>query len=413
MFVSEAMSPARLFRYLLQASKTTFGPVAYAILQLIALRVISRSGDVEDLGLFLLAQAVATPVAFLSGLRLRDQLATRSDSGRLNDRSRRLLATSGVAFFLVAPFWAVLAASSEAAVGILVLCSNLAQTFVWASQGTLLREKRVLATNVLDVLMGATSALAAFVGYEFLGGLPGVSAVLAASWGVLAVGAVRRTSQREKTGHGSQPSIKHDLLLGLGAMGGVGQISSARIGTAAILGSDALARIGTASFLVRASLPIFNGAIRILFPALATAHSTSPEQVANLENRIRRFLGLGLPLGVASATSIGFFAGPEIAGFLFADSVAPTRATAAVVLGSAPALYASMVYSHMLVARQQARSTTVMALSSMATTLVVIWPLAAAFGTPGAAAALGLGYLARLLVAEVELRRATVSAAHT
>lgn len=371
------------------------------------LRVISRSGTADDVGLYFFAQAIATPVAFLAGIRLRDQLATRSNAGRLSDYLPRLALTTGIAISATAPWWFLFSTNKVALAGVGVLWANLAQAYVWAAQGTLLRQGKLMSANTIDVAMGITAVLSAVAGYSLLGGLHGVGVLLGASWSLLAIVTIVFAMARDEAMSKPLPALRDDILMGLGAMGGVGQITSARVGAAALLGNTALAQIGSASFLVRASLPVVNGSVRILFPKLAAAHSLSATHVLKLEARIRRALWIFVPAGSLTGATVGFFIGPQIVGILFSTSVAPSSETAAIVLGAAPSLYASMVYAQLLVARRLGRSTTAMSLWSIAATIIAVVPLSLGFGTPGAALALGLGYLVRTIAAERELRKAS------
>lgn len=378
----------------------SMGSLSYAVLQAVVIRIIARSGTTEDVGLFLLAQAIATPLSLFAGLRLRDQLATASGDDELVPYMQRLLSVTAVVGAFACIGWLIAADTRTATIGIGILVANLAQTFVWACQGTLIRLKEIRRANGLDMSLGMAALASALVGYYLGDGLRTLSLVLAASWSGLAIVTAVASMRRS---HGSakrlQASLLSDLLMGLGAMGAVGQITTARVGTSAFLGQSSLARIGAGSFLVRAGIPVVNGGIRLLSPALSEAHTAGDGAVRRLERRVITMVFAGGAIGTATFGLLGYAIGETVIGAIFDTSIAPSASTAAVIVGSAPLLYASMVLAQLLVARRNARAVTAVSVAALVVTLLAIRPLSLSWGETGAAAALGLGYLTRVIVA--------------
>ena len=158
---SEGMTLKSL-KGLLSAS---FGTFAYAVLQAVVLRVIAQSGGAEDVGLFLLAQAIATPVTLLSGLRLRDQLSTEAIPGGVGPYLFRLVSIGGPLGIVGALGWLVFANTATAIVGIGVLVANLSQSFIWAVQGAHTRRGAIREVNLLDVSLGVSALASAIWAY--------------------------------------------------------------------------------------------------------------------------------------------------------------------------------------------------------------------------------------------------------
>lgn len=378
----------------------SMGSLSYAVLQAVVIRIIARSGTAEDVGLFLLAQAIATPLSLFAGLRLRDQLATATGDDEFVPYLRRLLSVTAVVGALACIGWLIATDTRTATIGIGILVANLAQTFVWACQGTLIRLKEIWHANVLDFCLGVAALASALAGYYLGDGLRTLSMVLAASWSALAIVAVGANLRRDNASSASlQGSLRRDLLMGLGAMGAVGQITTARVGTSMFLGQSSLARIGAGSFLVRAGIPVVNGSIRLLSPALSEAHTAGSHVVRRLERRVIMTVVAGGVLGTATFGFLGYAIGETVIGAIFDSSVAPSASTAAVIVGSAPLLYASMVLAQLLVARRNANAVTAASIAALLVTLLAIRPLSLSWGETGAAAALGLGYLTRVVVA--------------
>lgn len=382
------------------------GAVAYAVFQALLIRIMARDGGVNDVGLFLLAQAIATPVALLAGLRLKDQLATSSHDGEFRGYLPRLGLATGTCFLIVAAGWTVFGNVDQRSVGVSVLLANLAQSFVWASQGTFIRNGQLAAVNGLDFALGFGAVGSAAFGYSLGNGLVHTAYALATTWSAIALGAVLVTS----TGAIRTPSttFANDLTMGFGAMGAVGQITAARLGTAAFLGSESLARIGTSSFLVRASVPLVGGALRVLSPALAAAHREGPAAVIAIEGRVLRSLRRSVGVAVVAFGLLGYFIGAELISLLFDEAVTPSAITVMAIAASAPFLYGSMILAQLLVARRDSVAVSRMTMSALVVTAVLIWPLSELWGETGAAVALGVGYFTRLVAALRELRSAEI-----
>ena len=369
--------------------------------------MITRQGGVADTADFLLAQAVATPLAFLSGLQLPEQFATEASPSRYRYRLQRMLITSGVVGALGIAGWSLTGHGSRW-VGIWILLSNLAQIHVTAFQGRRARTEHFFLPSQLDTVLGLSSLAAVSVGYATDRGLAFGCALLAALWWVVGAGASARAVflDRKQKAKLVRPEVGfgQDLMLGGSAMANIGQPSVGRVGTDLVVGPSALAQIGTLSFFVHAGAILTVGARVAISPVLANAKvdGTIGAVSLNLRRRLRQLLGLAMPVMIA----FGYFVAPGLVGFVFTKGVAPDARTGAVILAGAGLLYVSMIGGQVAIALGERSRLAQANVASLVVTLLTIYPLGATLGTVGAALSLLLGYAARFLVVDLAIAKA-------
>jgi len=384
-------------------ASATSGSLVYTLLQAVSLIVITHLGGAEDTGLFLLAQGIATPAALLTGLRLRDQIATSPGNGLSMPYTRRQTRLTVPTFVVGSALWLIFAGTESGAIGAMVLLANLSQGHVWTVQGGLLRQERFLSASALDAILGLLSVLSIGVGY-WLEGLALAAFLLASTWTAFSVICVRQLATGDWRTELANPLVA-DLRMGFSSMGSVGQISAGRIGTAAFLGQSALARLGTGSFLIRTSQPLVRGLLKVNAPRLANARRDGVLETHSVEQRLIQFGLLGALLTTPLFALLGYWFGAPSIQIAFADDVVASAATYSVLLGAAPILYLSMLLSQLLVARQESGAVMWVSAVAVICTAATIYPLATLWDEPGAAASIGLGYLVRCITAIVMLRR--------
>lgn len=382
------------------------GNVVYALCQATALAVITRSPDgARDAADFLLAQAVATPVAvFVSG-RARDQFATEAEISPFGARLMRLMWLFALALVGGTAGWLVFAEGQIRWVGIWVLAANLAQLLAGAYQGRAIRREQITLSSVVNGVLGMLSVVAMVIGYEFDGLILGCFLVAATWLGfglvllVIEVAADRRAG-RVHGGSGSE--LRDDLLIGLAGMAMMGQPSVARIGTSVAGEALAVAQFGTVTQLARLGSLTVSGIKAVLSPELAKA-----QERGRLDPFLRvliRKVRLGmLVLGFLGLVG-GWLLGPAVIEAIFSESVRPTAATAAVVFGMTPLLYGAMLLNQVGIATNRSFDLLRVSLVGVVVTALLILPLAQSWGATGSGVALGVGYLARYLLLERALQ---------
>ena len=373
------------------------GPAVYSAALALVLRIIAREGAADDVADFLLAQAVATPAALFVGMRQREQLGAQPYAGSIAGRIRRLSFVSLPVVVLGVGGWVVFASGQRSQVGVAVFVANMAQAFLWSIQGWLEQAKRFLTASLIDLTLGIAALLSVLFGYRWAGLATG-AVLLAASWAAIAVSWLAAAIRQSREA-GVSPTLhplRDDLVFGASAMTQVGQISTSRIGTDALVGPIALAQLGTASLLVRLGMPFVQGGTKLLAPVLGSAARDGVMKAVVLMV-LRRTVIAATTFSLAAAFA-GFFFGPGLLGFVFDESVAPGRLTAAIVIGSAGLLYSSMYLGQVLVALKQSDPLGHAAVAGMVVTAVLLVPLALVAGVEGSAIALAAGYLARLVV---------------
>lgn len=399
----------RLSHVLKNAKVTaTVGPLVYGLLQAVTLATISQFGRADDLGLFLLAQAVATPAGLLLGLRLRDQLSTASETARAGPYVGRQLRLAAGSMLVGAFGWSIASGIGEDqplfVVGVTVLGANFAQAICWTVQGQMLADARFPLVSLIDVVLGLTSLLSVFVGYQIFGSLEASTVLLLCSWSLVATAIVVRFAKGSLLSP-SPTTLLSDLALGASSMAAVGQISVGRLGTSALLGNAALARVGTGSFMVRSALPVVRGILRVNAEALGRAARSDTDEYAQVERRIVQRSVWFVLLTSAPAAALGYAVGPGLIGLAFDDSSVASAATFSWLVGSSPALFGSMAMSQVLVARSDSRGALLLSLGALLCTGISVWPLSSNFGEAGAAASIAFGYAARLAIGAWRIRR--------
>ena len=400
---------SRSLRRIPRLGQAISGNVVYALCQATALAVITRSPDgARDAADFLLAQAVATPVAVLVSGRARDQFATEAEISPFGARLMRLMWLFALAFVGGTAGWLVFAEGQLRWVGIWVLAANLAQLLAGAYQGRAIRREQITRSSVVNGVLGMLSVVAMVAGYEFDGLILGCFLVAATWLGfglvllVLEVAADRRAG-RAHGGSGSE--WRDDLLIGLAGMAMMGQPSVARIGTSMAGEALAVAQFGTVTQLARLGSLTVSGIKAVLSPELAKA-----QERGRLDPFLRvliRKVRFGiLVLGFLGLVG-GWLLGPAVIEAIFSASVRPTAATAAVVFGLTPLLYGAMLLNQVGIATNRSFDLLRVSLVGVVVTALLILPLAGRWGATGSGVALGVGYLARYLLLERALQPVT------
>lgn len=376
------------------------GNIVYAVAQAATLAVVTRSADgAVDAADFLLAQAVATPVAvFISG-RVRDQLATEGTPAPLRPRLRRMGVMSALAIIASVLGWTLLADGQSATVGIAIVIANLAQVMVTIYQGRAISADRFGTSSAANIALGALSLASFLIGY-YLDGLATGAVLLAGSWTLLGVGLLTSCLREEKhmdfPETGTPTALRDDLLVGLAGTAMVAQPSAARIGVSVADGAAGLATFGTTSTLARLGSLLVNGAKAAISPELGAAVKAGrlDRYLLNLRRRLRVVMLAMMTTGFL----VGWFVGPEAIETIFSAAVRPDALTAALVFGLTPSLYMSMLLAQVAIAGNLSTRLTAAAVSGLVVTAMTILPLASALGPAGAALALGMGNLTRYAI---------------
>jgi|GEM_PF-2482342 len=382
---------------LVKLLSASWGAFSYSALQLLAFTVITRKGGAADAGLFLLAQAIATPIALFLTFRLRDQIATAAERGLVPRYIRRQLTLMAPTAALGACAWFLFADQTTAITGLALLLANLAQSVLRTVQGGLIRTERFTVTSAIDTAFGALALGSTIVGYA-VGGLMLVAILTAATWSVATV-FVTLVWSNGSWKKAPPTRLVADAMMGLSNMGAVGQISFGRLGTSAALGQEALARVGTATYAMRATEPAFQGVLKVNAPRLASARKAGSERLKAVERQNMSFCGVGVAIGVPVFALLGYLIGPTVIRLIFGADVVPSKATVSVVWAASPILYASMLLSQLLVSRSDGVGASKVSFAAMFVTAVLVWPLASLWGEPGAAASILAGYATRCVTA--------------
>lgn len=386
------------------------GPMLYALFNAVAFAIITRAGGVQDTADFLLAQAVATPAAFLCGLRLQEQFSTEPTPTRYLVRVKRLLLVSAAALVVLSIGWMALGSAHGRLVGISVLVANLAQIHVIAFQGRQARSAKFFAASQIDTVLGATSLAAIAGAYLLERPLWWGTTAMAICWSLIAAAAATTAVGDDRRSKTERPdpenTLGDDLGLGASNMLGIAQPNLGRIATDVVVGPTALARIATIGFFVHAGSILIAGARIALAPHLADAAVRGSSDA--LVTKIRRGVELALAVFLPSMALVGYFLAPPIIEAVFTSDVAPNPATGAVLLVGAGLLYASMIETSVLVSLERRRTIMLANAAAVLSTMAAIIPLGRSFGATGAALALGLGNALQFLVIHMDLGRRPV-----
>lgn len=116
---------------------------AYAAFQAAAIVIVTRAGGAESSGRIILAQAVATPLAFAAGLGLREILATDARGNWPIANAVRLQLTASLLICLVTYSLLHLTVGSEmGSLIVLVLLAKCGEQFSFTAHGAFLRHMR-------------------------------------------------------------------------------------------------------------------------------------------------------------------------------------------------------------------------------------------------------------------------------
>ena len=377
------------------AAKSASGNVVYALLQAISLVLIARNGGPTDAALFFLAQAIATPLSLLAGLRLKDRLAVIHGPQPFRKSMIRMAWVSAVLLLPASAAWLALSDFDSAVTAIAILIANLCQGPIWAIQGRRAASADFFVPSQLNSLLGVTSTVAILFGYTLGGGLKLGALAMAGLWAAVALVATARELRVDEYPNEPIGSLSDDLSAGAASMAQVGQLSIVRLGIAQAAGATALAVIGTSSTVVQIGAIVVLGVQASLSNLLsqAAAEGETFERVAELRTVVDRVSTFGVIL----ALPISFVFGPPAISFVFGEDLRPLPMTMALIGGSAVLLYGSMLLALLAIALNRPQRLFVANLIAMAVTAVVVLPLSAEYGEFGGAIALSSGLLARYL----------------
>ncbi len=382
---------------------TAGGPAIYSVAQFVLMQLLTKVGGPSDLADFLLAQAVATPVALFAGMRTREQAST-SSRGAARSALVHSLITAGVAGLVVGVGWMVFASGQQQSIGLAVLFANLAQQVLGYAQGVLERNRQFLTAGGFDLVMGASSLGCLALGVWLLGANWGVPTGIwlgAALWVGLACGGLLMVStspsDSPRTADSDGSTWSHDLKLGATAATQVGQLSIARMGTSYSVSHIGLARIGTASVMVRMGVIVVGAISKAIAPDLADA-SEAGELAPFIRSYFHKVLLFSAVVAILGAVAGMTFAVPLL-GLLFSPESVAGRLTVAIVLAGAGPLYGSMLLMFALLSAGQSSAMMRSAMAGVIVTAITILPFGWGLGLVGAAVSATMGSIARLVVA--------------
>ena len=375
----------------------------YAGLQAVALVLVTRLAGAEAAGRYLLAQAVATPIAITAGLRLRDRLAVETSISAYRPHRSRLLTVDA---FVLAAFAAitvlVVGRTQFAAVLILVLLSNQAQYVSYAAHGRMFRHREFRWPAGSTIAFGVTNAAALTVGLV-VGDLVHGVAIAAAAWALIALADNLRVASfgSERNTSTDAGSILDGLRLGFTESVGVIQISGVRTVVWAIVGSAALTVFGVTSAVLRFLLPFVQALGRVISPELA--ENIASKKLEPITRYTRRCFGVA---ALATPLVAGGFAvfGPTVVAAAFGDEVRPGWQLCFMLGLAAGPMFLAILQVPVLLAFGRKSTIEQASVTSSVLAVSLAVPLVPLFSLTGAAVALLVGNLVRATVQERSIR---------
>jgi O-antigen/teichoic acid export membrane protein len=380
---------------------TAASGLAYTAFQAVALVLISRSEGAASTGEYLLSQTVATPIAVLFGLRLRDTLATEPRPEPFGLHLRALGWSYVICLVVAVPAsMIVLGFGDHLVLFLAVLITNLAQHASFAAHGRWFRLKQFHRAAASTVRLGLANLVGISIGLATTGLTLGVVLAAAAS-GLLAAYDLWLVPREPVLGSSSAPRRlpRHWRVSSAEAMGLL-QITTIRSLVAVLLGTAALGVFGVLSTLMRAALPGVQAVARVVAPNLADAAADGDgSSLARYRQRVAALAVFALPVvGLA-----GYFLFPAPVGALLGAEYGADAVLIALIAVNAVPLFLSILQANALLALGAYGS--VQAASALSTVIVVAGGLGliVAIGMRGAALALILGNATKFLYHHVAL----------
>lgn len=331
-------------------SSLTVGSALNAVFMTILVVTVAREGGVEDASLWFLGQAIATPIAFVSSLRLREQLPAEHPSS-IVFRIRRVCKVSLIGFALGLVVFALVATTfGEFAAYLSILIANLSQGFLGAWQGSKIQSGSFFSVAASDAILGLVAVSAVSGSYVAGYGLTLGVALTAFGWVLIAVPLSGAMMLRSPSQTPVAVTLKEDLAIGFGSMMQLAQISAIRLLVGIFGGAAALSSFGIGSYLIRTGV-IFVSALRsALSSNLLRALGTHGSQV--LLSKFLRWATVFIALGSVSALLLAEPA-TVLLNAVFTERVAPSSSLTLRLIWSALPLYVGLLLSQIAIALGQ------------------------------------------------------------
>lgn len=391
------------------------GRVTLVASQFISLALITRLGGLREVGVYVTALAVSTPVIVLANLQLGIDITNRrSGDGSFIDYLLLRMAALTIGLGLLLGVSACVTLPEEAWLVLVAVClTKAAESLCDLCGAARLRHEDAAAFATSLALRGVTQAVLLGVVYGATRSLPAASFSVCTAWTAIFLVHDLPTSlganapvRGELGGLGKIVQIAgRTWPLGFGALVAAMELNIPRYVAASVLGSDEAGRFALAASLTLVAQLVMATAAVVAVPRISRLFANGDS--AGMRRLHRRLLGLTLGVGLAQTLLLAL-AGLPIANLVFGNDGLPSVGTLVAVSIASSLMNLAAVQSTRMRACRAYRLDTWAHAVSLVLSGATVWSITFHLGPTGLVAGLLVGSAGSLLIFTIADRYVTV-----